>query len=284
MAVTEAPIKELPPLARLGVRPRPLDYLRSLWERRHFAMAIPAAQMSAKHSNTVLGGLWHVIDPAFQVLVWWLMFGVILNITRGLDNLVGFLAVGSFVFHFTTNAVKAGGKALIANEGLIRAISFPRAILPISTVLSACFSFVYSMVAMFVICLVTGEELSWHWALIVPIVALQLLFNMGAALVCARIGARFRDFVQVLPYGLRIWGMLSGIFVPLERRLGDKPKLLKIMQFNPAFLYMDMARDAILENRVAPLRDWLVIAAWGVGMMVVGFFVFLGRETEYGRG
>lgn len=284
MAATQVSTRELPPLARLGVRPRPFDYLKSLWDRRYFAMAIPAAQLSAKHSNTVLGGLWHIIDPAFQVLVWYLMFGVILNITRGLDNLIGFLAVGSFVFHFTTNAVKSGGRALIANEGLIRAISFPRAILPMSTVLSAFFSFTYSLVAMFAICLVTGEEISWTWMLIVPIVLLQLLFNMGAALITARIGARFRDFVQVLPYGLRIWGMLSGIFVPLERRLGDKPALLAIMQWNPAFLYMHMAREAILENRVAPLRDWLVIAGWGVVMLVIGFFFFLGRETEYGRG
>jgi teichoic acid transport system permease protein len=279
---TEAP--KIPPLARLGVRPRPLDYLRSLWDRRYFAMAIPSAQMSAKHSRTMLGGLWHIIDPAFQVFVWWLMFGVILNITRGLDNLIGFLAVGSFVFHFTTNAVKSGGRALIANEGLIRAINFPRAILPLSTVFSAFLSFAYSLVAMFTICLVTGEELSWTWLLIVPIVLLQLLFNAGAAMICARIGARFRDFTQVLPYGLRIWGMLSGIFVPLERRLGDKPTLLAIMQWNPAFLYMDMARKAILDNEVAPLRDWLVIAGWGVVMMLVGFFVFIQREQDYGRG
>ena len=284
MAATDVTTREVPPLARLGVRPRPLDYLRSLWDRRHFAMAIPAAQMSAKHSTTMLGGLWHIVDPAFQVLIWWVMFGVVLNITRGLDNLVGFLAVGSFTFHFTTNAVKSGGRALVANEGLIRAINFPRAILPLSTVMSAFMSFAYSLVAMFAICIITGEEPSWTWSLIVPIVMLQLLFNAGAAMVCARIGARFRDFLQVLPYGLRIWGMLSGIFVPLERRLADKPTLLNLMLWNPAYLYMDMARDAILDNKVPALRNWLVIAAWGVGMLVVGFFVFLGKEQDYGRG
>jgi ABC-type polysaccharide/polyol phosphate export permease len=56
------------------------------------------------------------------------------------------------------------------------------------------------------------------------------------------------------------------------------------MTFNPGFLYMAMARGAILDNEMPPLRDWIVIAAWGFGMLVVGFFFFLRREQEYGRG
>ena len=276
--------RELPPLARLGVRPRPLDYLRSLWDRRHFAMAIPAAQLSAKHRTTVLGGLWHLIDPLFSVLVWWVMFGVILDINRGVDNLVGFLAVGSFVFHFTTNAVKSGGRALAQNESLIRAISFPRAILPISVVLSELAALIYSLAAMFVICVVTGEEPALTWFLILPIIAMQLLFNAGLALVFARVGSRYRDVLQVLPYGLRVWGIMSGIFAPLGRKLKDHPQLLTLMTFNPGFLYMEMSRQAILDNNVPGMKAWLTILAWGVGMLVLGFLFFLGRENEYGRG
>lgn len=276
--------RELPPLARLGVRPRVVDYLRSLWSRRHFAMAIPAAQISAQHRNTVLGGLWHIIDPLFSVVVWYIMFGVILDINRGVDNLVGFLAVGTFVFHFTTNAVRQGGRALISNEGLIRAISFPRAILPISVVLSELMSLIYSLVAMFTICVVTGEEPSFVWLVIFPIIAVQMLLNMGMALFFARVGARFRDVVQVLPYGLRIWGIMSGIFAPLGRKLQDHPALLTLMTWNPGFLYMTMARDAILDNQLPTLRNWLVILGWGVGVLIAGFMFFLGREQEYGRG
>jgi teichoic acid transport system permease protein len=284
MAVSDIESREIPPLARLGVRPRPLDYLRSLWERRHFAMAIPSAQLQAQHRNTVLGGLWHLLDPMVNVLVWWLMFGVILDVTRGVDNLIGFLAVGVFVFQFTTSSVKSGGRALSSNEGLIRAISFPRAILPMSVVLSELMSLMYAFIAMFGIVLVTGETPSWTWFAIVPIILLQLPFNAGLALAMARIGDRFRDVLQVLPYGLRVWGILSGMIAPIERRLGDHPALLAIMTFNPAFLYMDMARSAILDNELPPASQWLTITAWGVGMLVVGFLFFLQREQEYGRG
>jgi teichoic acid transport system permease protein len=275
---------QVPPLAKLGVRPRVRDYARSLWDRRQFAMAIPTAQLQAQHRNSVLGGLWHILDPLISVLVWWIMFGVILNLTRGVDNLVGFLAVGVFVFHFTTNAVKSGARALVSNEGLIRAISFPRAILPLSVVVSELMALGYAFVAMFVIVLITGEEPSLVWLTIVPIVALQLLFNAGLALFMARVGDRFRDVLQVLPYGLRVWGMLSGIFAPIARRLGDHPTLLQITLYNPGFLYMNMARNAILENQLPAAREWITITIWGIASLVIGFLFFLGKEQEYGRG
>ena len=100
----------------------------------------------------------------------------------------------------------------------------------------------------------------------------------------ARVGERFRDVLQVLPYTLRIWGMVSGIFAPIARRLRDHPALLKIMVFNPGFLYMEMARMSILDNTVPPGRYWLRIAVGGIVMLGVGFVFFVGREQEYGRG
>lgn len=279
-----ATTRELPPLARLGIRPRAVDYLRSLWDRRHFAMAIPAAQVSAQHRNTVLGGLWHILDPLVTVGVWYLMFGVILDVTRGVDNLIGFLAVGVFVFHFTTNSVKAGSRALASGEGLMRAISFPRAILPLSSVISELMSLGYSFVAMFAIVLLTGEEPSWTWFAVFPIVMLQMPFNAGAALFMARVGDRFRDVLQVLPYGMRVWGILSGMIAPVTRRLAGHPLALKLMMYNPAFLYMEMSRNAILDNQMPTAREWLTITVWGLVVLIGGFFFFLQREQEYGRG
>lgn len=276
--------RDAPPLAKLGVRPRFRDYLRSLWDRREFAMAIPKAQLQAQHRDSILGGLWHLLDPLMTVLVWWLIFGVILDIGRGVDNLVGFLAVGAFVFHFTTGAVRAGARSLSTNEGLMRAIAFPRAVLPLSAVISELMSLGYALVAMFGIVLVTGEEFSWTWGLIVPLIALQTLFNAGLAMFMARVGERFRDVLQVLPYALRVWGMLSGIFVPIRRRLEEHPALLAVTLWNPGFLYMDMARRAILDNETPPAAEWLKIAAWGVAMLAIGFVFFVGREQEYGRG
>ncbi len=275
---------EAPPLARLGVRPRLRDYLRSLWSRRELAIAIPKAELAAQHRNTALGGLWHLLDPLISVGIWWLLFGVILNVTRGVDNVVGFLAVGVFAWHFTMRSVKAGAKAITSNEGLLRAISFPRAILPLSVVIAEVMSLAYAVIAMFVVVLITGEEPSAAWLLIFPLFIIQFFFNTGLSLFFARLADHLRDVVQLVPYGLRVWGMMSGVFYPVTKRLADHPELYAVMKVNPAYLIMELPRKAILENQAPTAGEWLTLIAWSIVMFVVGFIFFMRRENEYGRG
>lgn len=273
-----------PALARLGTRPRVIDYLRSIWARREFAVEIPRAALQAQHRNTVLGGLWHLLDPIILVGVYYVVFGIVLDVSRGVDNLVGFLAIGVFVYHFTTKSLRAGSKSITSNEGLVRAIAFPRAILPLSQVMAEFLALGYALIAMFAVVLATGEEPAWTWLLIFPIIVIQFVFNLGAAMFFARLADHFRDITQVLPYTLRIIGYMSGVFIPMERRLADYPELLTLMQWNPFFLIMEMPREAILDNVVPPARDWAVFAAWGVVSLIIGFAFFLRREHEYGRG
>src|SRR5688500_13205227 len=104
-----------PALARLGTRPRLADYLRTMWQRREFAAATPRAELESQHRNTVLGSVWHLLDPFILVGVYYLIFGVLVSLDRGVDNLVGFLAIGVFVWHFTTKSVKSGAKSITTN-------------------------------------------------------------------------------------------------------------------------------------------------------------------------
>ena len=272
-----------PALARLGTRPRLTDYLKTMWQRREFAAAIPRAELESQHRNTVLGSVWHLLDPFILVGVYYLVFGVLVSVNRGVENIVGFLAIGVFMWHFTTKSVKSGAKSIATNEGLVRAISFPRAILPLSAVLAEFYAFLFALVAMFATILITGEVPAWTWLLTIPIVGLQVLFNIGIGMVFARVAERFRDILQVLPYTLRVIGYMSGVLFPVGKRLEKFPELKTLMEWNPAYLLLKMTRLAVLDNKIPSERDWAVMAAWGFGALILGFLYFVGREHEYGR-
>lgn len=272
-----------PPLVRVGSKPRVVDYLRSLWVRREFAIAIPSAELHAAHRNTVLGGAWHVLNPMMQIAVYYLIFGVILGVDRDVPNFIGFLAIGVFVFHFTSRSLNAGAKSITSNEALMRSISFPRAILPMAAVFSEFAAFGYALVTMFLVVLVTGETVAWTWLLIGPIIVLQLLFNVGAAFFMARFSAHFRDVQQVLPFVLRMWLYLSGVLWPVSRLAEKYPQYVWIMDLNPAFAYMELVREAVLDNKIGPLDLWLSATGWAVASLVLGFMFFRARENEYGH-
>lgn len=274
-----------PGLVRLGSKPTVAEYLRALWVRREFALAIPSAELQAQHRNTVLGGLWHVLNPLLQVAVYYVVFGLILDISRGHDNFIGFLTIGVFVFHFTSKSVTAGAKAITSNEGLIRAIMFPRAILPLSVVFSEFAAFGYALLTMFGVVLVTGEAITWTWLLIAPIILLQLTFNVGAALIVARLSDHFRDVQQVLPFLLRLWLYLSGVLWPTQYFIEDYPNWTWALNFNPAYVYITLVREALLEGPPRPLGElWISAGLWAVAALVLGFVFFTARENDYGRG
>lgn len=272
-----------PPLIRVGSKPRVRDYLRSLWLRRELAIAIPSAELHAAHRNTVLGGAWHVLNPAMQIAVYYLIFGVILGVDRGVPNFIGFLSIGVFVFHFTSRSLTAGAKAITSNAALMRSISFPRAILPMAAVFSEFAAFGYALITMIAVVLFTGETMSWTWLLIVPIVLLQVLFNLGAAFFMARFSSHFRDIQQVLPFLIRMWLYLSGVLWPVSRLAEKAPDLVWVMDLNPAFAFMELVRAAVLDNKVGPPELWLSAAVWSVAALVLGFMFFRARENEYGH-
>ena len=136
-----------------------------------------------------------------------------------MTNYVAFLVVGVFVFTYTQRAVLSGSRSIAANLGLVRALHFPRATLPLASTVMELQQLLVAMVVLGAIVLGTGEPLTPSWLLVVPALALQTVFNSGLALALARVTSRVRDLEQLLPFarlseragGVRPWQRLQPV-------------------------------------------------------------------------
>jgi teichoic acid transport system permease protein len=271
-----------PDLIPLGGKPPLRLYLRQLWSRREFAVAIAAGEVRSQNMDTVLGNLWHVLNPLLLTGVYYLIFGAILRTDRGVENFIAFLTIGVFAYHYSQKSIVAGAKAVVANEGLIRSIQFPRAVLPTATVIGHTLSFLPAVAIMLVVALLSGVDLHVAWLLLVPILVLQALFNMGAAFVLARLTDRFHDVTNVLPYLFRIAFYMSGILYSVDRFVQDET-LRRLFDLNPFYVFVTLARAPILDNAIPPVT-MLSALLWTAGLLLFGFHYFRSGETEYGRG
>lgn len=174
-----------------GARPSVPAYVRRLWDRRHFILAFSSAKVAAQYSQARLGQLWQVATPLLNAAVYFMIFGLILGAGRGMpkDVYIPFLVTGVFVFTFTQSSVMSGVRAISGNLGLVRALHFPRAALPLSFCLQQLQQLLYSMIVLFLVVVGFGSYPDLSWALIVPVLALQFCFNSGLAMVLARAGA-----------------------------------------------------------------------------------------------
>jgi len=259
-----------------------------LWSYRHFITAYANARVVATYSNARLGQLWQVLTPLTNALVYYVIFGVVLNTQNGIDNFIAYLCTGLFVFIFSQTVVAAGVQAISGNLGLIRALHFPRACLPMALTITHFQNLLVSMVVLVGIVLITGEPITVQWLLVFPALLLQSIFNAGLALAMARLGSKVTDLKQLIPFVMRTWMYASGVLYSVTLYEDHLPGwAAQIMHLNPLLVYIELMRDALLEN--SPLTSstgslLLKGFVWALVMAIVGYVYFWRGEKEYGRG
>ena len=273
-----------------GARPGLVRYVRQLWGRRHFILAFSQAKLTAQYSEAKLGQLWQVATPLLNALVYYFIFGVILKASRGMSHgtYIPFLVTGVFVFTFTQSSIMAGVRAISGNLGLVRALHFPRAALPVSFALQQLQQLLFSMIVLFAVAVGFGSYPRLSWVLIIPVLVLQFLFNTGLALIVARMGAKTPDLAQLMPFLLRTWMYTSGVMFSIHGMLVGRPEwFIRTLQVNPAAVYMDLMRFALIKDYGAanlPPHVWAVALFWAVVVFTGGFVYFWQAEERYGRG
>ncbi|MFC5155091.1 MULTISPECIES: ABC transporter permease [Streptomyces] len=273
-----------------GARPGLAEYVRQLWGRRHFILAFSQAKLTAQYSKAKLGQLWQVVTPLLNALVYYLIFGLILGTRGGMSDevFVPFLVTGVFVFTFTQSSVMSGVRAISGNLGLVRALHFPRASLPISFALQQLQQLLFSMIVLVLIVIGFGSYPTLSWLLIIPALALQFVFNTGLALIVARLGSKTPDLAQLMPFIMRTWMYASGVMFSIPLMLKDKPSwIADVLQWNPAAVYMDLIRFALIDGYGSsnlPDHVWALALGWALVFGILGFVYFWKAEERYGRG
>ena len=259
------------------------EYLGTMWRRRDFAVAMPAESLRAKHQNTVLGNVWHLGNPLLTVVVYLVVFGMVLGVDRGVDNYLLWLTVGVFGYRLTSGCVLGGATSISSNMGLIRAIRFPRALLPVSVILGELMTFVFELAAVAAVALATGEGFSRRWLVLPLVVVVHTMFNLGGAFIAARLNDSFRDMQQIIPFIFRLGQFASGVMYPVSKFAEtDSVWLSRIITWNPIVHLLDLYRWVFLGTQIdvaQTVRTGVVCAV----MLVFGFRFFLAAEHRYGR-
>lgn len=260
------------------------EYLAEMWSRRDFAVAVPLEQLRSEHKTTLLGNLWHLGNPLLVVAVFYFIFGVLLHTNRDTENFLVWLTIGVFTFRLTSNSVLGGAASITNNKGLIRAIKFPRTLLPISVVLSNVISFSIELALLAGFTVLSGVGLSRRLLLLPVVVLIHTALNLGGAFIAARLNEAFRDIQQIIPFLFRLLQYLSGVMFPIQRFLGEEISGLPatILSLNPILRIIDLYRWVFLGTEVdVPATVKTVFLS--IGILWFGFRYFRAAEWRYGR-
>ncbi|MET8638921.1 ABC transporter permease [Streptomyces sp. NPDC004096] len=274
-----------------GARPSLPEYVRQLWARRHFISAFATAKLTSQYAQAKLGQVWQVMTPLLNAAVYYFIFGVLLHTKKGVPDYIPFLVTGVFIWTFTSSSILTGTRAISGNLGLVRALHFPRASLPISFCLQQLQQLLFSMAALLVILLFFGVPVAASWLLAIPALILQFTFNAGISMIMARLGAKTPDIAQLMPFVLRTWMYISGVMWSIDKLTDQQSGLpswvAPVLKANPAAVYIDLMRFALIDSFHAnqlPPHVWVIATGWALLAGVGGFIYFWKAEETYGRG
>ena len=273
----------LPPLRNAHASQKLSIYLRELVERRSYVWHVATNELRHRQITNVLGNLWHLLNPALTIGVYYLVFGLLLDTNRGVDKFFLFLTVGLMIFTFTQKATIDGAKSIVTNKGIVKAVRFPRALLPISSTTTELLATMPNLIVMFVVALLSGVLPSIRWLALVPVIGLQMIFTLGLAMIAARLSTHFVDTIQILPFIFRLLLYGSGVIFSVEAYVSSDQTLVRaFFTANPMYCFITLARWAVIGGDFQP--ELAAIASiWAAVVLVGGFLWFRAGEEGYAR-
>ena len=269
-------------LYEVGNRPTLRAYLADAWRRRRFAFTLAGYRLVSSLLPNRLGILWIVLKPLSLAIMYGTIFHFVISGAARPANFVQFLIVGVFVFEFFTGCFGGGAKAITGNAKLVQSLGFPRILLPVSVVAEQAMRMVPVVVLLGILLLVFGEPITWSWLLLLPILAVMAIFNLGTALIVARLSVHARDVQQFIPIINRVLFYVSGIFFSVDGAFANQPVLLAIAHLIPTYDFIAIARSVLLDSYSAPLIAWIAAPAWALVTIVFGVIYFWQAEARYG--
>jgi teichoic acid transport system permease protein len=261
---------------RVGLPPiRP--YFRELWKRREFAMELSRTKLRAQHFDTAFGVLWLVLNPLLLAGVYFVLVDILRSGSRG-EDFFAHLMAGLFAYYFVQQSLQQGVRSVVSGGRLILNTAFPRALLPMSAVITAFKRFLPTIAIYVPVHILSDRPVTFELLWLIPIMVLLIVMAAGLSMIVSAAQVYFRDLKDFLPYALRVWLYAS----PVLYYAHEVPERYDIvLALNPLAPLLTAWSTVVDDGATPGLATLLGGAAWALGLFVAGALYFISREREF---
>jgi homopolymeric O-antigen transport system permease protein len=245
--------------------------IRDVLRYRELIAILVARDLKVRYKRSILGMLWTLLNPLLQMAVYTVVFSRIMRL--GVPNYSVFLLGGLLPWTFISVGTLGSAFSLLNNQALIRKISVPQAVYPLSVVASKGVDLCLSLAPLAIIAAIVGVRPGLSWIFLPVAVAVAAIFTTGLALVFSSATVFFRDMRHLIDILFQVWFYVTPVLYPpsfLERLPGGWGRLLVA---NPAAPIVRLFQTIIYEQRfpeagTVALASVFALAALGIGTLV----------------
>ncbi len=230
-------------------------------------------EIRGKYKGSILGVLWSFISPLLMIAVYALVFSFIFRPDVSSDvPYYLYLASGVLPWIFFSQSVASGSQIIVFNANLIKKVYFPRAILPISVVLSGAVNFVISSIVILVFLAITQTGYTWNILYFPLILLIQMFLTLGLVFIISAINVYVRDVEYIINFLILLLMYLTPILWPMELLAEKGEMYVKLAYLNPLAGIIESYHN-IFYFQTSP--DFVVLGLTGLFSM---FILFVGYK------
>jgi ABC-2 type transport system permease protein len=170
----------------------------------NLTLTLATTEFKLRYFGSVLGYFWSLMKPVLFFGVLYLVWSVVFDLGKGVPHYPAYLLMAVMLWTFFVEATSSSVQCLLAREGLLRKMRFPRLVIPLSVALVALFNLGMNFIAVFAFAVASGVQARLSWLELPLLVALLATLAVGTGMLLSVLYVRFRDIQP-------IWEVLSQI-------------------------------------------------------------------------
>ena len=252
--------------------------LKEIKQYRDLFYFLVARDIKVRYKQTVLGGLWAIIQPLFSMVVFSLFFGKLARIPSDGVPYPIFNFTAMIAWTYFANAISGSGNSLIGNTNLISKVYFPRIIIPLTSALARLLD--YSIAFVILLCLMFYFHIyPTPMVILLPLLMFILfLIATGVGAFLAALNAKYRDIQYTIPLLIQLWMFVSPVVYPTTM-IPEKYRF--IYSLNPLSGVIEGFRSILLGTVPFPTQMVVYAGLFGLIVFIIGVSYFKQVERTF---
>jgi ABC-2 type transport system permease protein len=227
---------------------------KEIWLSRELLVYLVRTEIKVKYKNSVLGLVWSMISPAMTLAIYFIVFQVVLG--NHMPDFVIYLFAGLLLWNLFSLGVLTGTGVIVNNAGIVKKVSFPREILALAAVGSACVFFFFQSIVMVIFMVVLHAGPDWAY---LPLLVLALITGVllasALAVLLSSINVYLRDTQHLMEVILTAWFWACPIVYAFQQNIALKlgPKNLLWVYFLNPMVPLVLTFQRCIYNKIDPV-------------------------------
>jgi lipopolysaccharide transport system permease protein len=261
-----------------------LDWrLNQLWRYRDLISLFVWRDFVAAYKQTILGPLWHIIQPLFTTIMFTVIFGKIAKLpTNGVPPFLFYLA-GTVSWSYFANNINKTANTFVGNSALLGKVYFHRLVIPISIAISNLISFAIQL-GIFLVFLAIywfkGTNVHFTgWIFCMPLFLLMLAgYGLGGGIIVSALTTRYRDLNVLVAFGVQLLMYATPVILPMSAMPAN---YRWVLQYNPLTPIVEGFRLAFLGAGDVTVMQLGISFGVMLAVLAVGLMLFTHVEKTF---